>query len=76
MCNKVKNVPYRLPRARPTSACVNPRVMRLCFSSLANCSSSSVERFSYKRNYIQINTCPLQDAKHMLKSTLHEIIIV
>lgn len=40
------NLPYKLPSARPTSAWVKPKVMRLCFSSLANCSSSSVERLS------------------------------
>lgn len=33
--------PYNVPRANPTSACVNPSLIRLCLNCLANASRSS-----------------------------------
>lgn len=38
-----KTFPYRVPRAKPTSAWVKPNFIRRCLNCLANCSRSSEE---------------------------------
>ena len=37
----LKTLPYRVPRARPTSAWVKPNLIRRCLNCLANASRSS-----------------------------------
>ncbi|TNN39862.1 hypothetical protein EYF80_049976 [Liparis tanakae] len=36
-----KTFPYRVPKAKPTSACVKPSLILRCLNCLANCSRSS-----------------------------------